>query len=119
MKYLDMGSLSFAVEPAKLDMYCKKCGSKRIVWNGSPAFWAELLIRFDKLFAAFWAVSHKTITINRIKNTCFLNLLEITFYTPDLDNTTGKCASVTEVINAIRSTASEAKRILRRKNGII
>jgi transposase-like protein/predicted RNA-binding Zn-ribbon protein involved in translation (DUF1610 family) len=34
MKYMDLGSLSFAVEPAKLDIYCKKCGSKRIVWNG-------------------------------------------------------------------------------------
>lgn len=35
MRQLDLVSLSFAVEePGKLDAFCKKCGSKRVVWNG-------------------------------------------------------------------------------------
>jgi len=35
MEKLGVGSLSFTVEePGKLDAFCKKCGSKRVIWNG-------------------------------------------------------------------------------------
>lgn len=35
MRQMDLVSLSFAVEePGKLDAFCKRCGSRRVIWNG-------------------------------------------------------------------------------------